>query len=202
MELLNTFEEQKLNVEEQDQTQELKRSQIKKQEEIELAQEINKELSELDKSTGDVIGLSLTVENRRIRLGALLRKAKDLVKHGRFMKWRQKHCPLLKDTTAQRCMAYAKAANDQEITSLDGIREYNKLLVRFGHKESGKGKGHGPQKLHDHHPFLKFTGAIAKARQEIEKIFETRPVDEWDQDERDQLRAQLDYFVELHGRLE
>jgi hypothetical protein len=191
---------QTLTVLEEEQQQAEKRLQLKQDSLEALAVEINNTYAECCTIAEQTQQVWLFMENQRIRIGTLLRTAKDQVKHGEFMKWVQDNCPDISERTANRCMQVAKEMNYQQINSLDGLKEYHKVLVRLGLKEPNE--GHGPQVLHDFNGFAVFTKTIADTRRKIAEIFEKQPLDEWEDDAKEQLKAQLEPLVKLYEDLD
>jgi hypothetical protein len=184
---------------EQDLIQAGKRAKNKKAVSATLAAQINEEFANAQKLAGDVTTLALLLENSRIKIGTLLKTAKEEVGHGKFLKWRADNCPLILKTTAERCMACAKHAKYQQIESLEGLKEYHKILVSYGLKEAPE--GHGPQQLHDFNAFAIFTKAIMSTRQKITEVFERQPLEGWDDESREQLKAQLEPLIEIYESL-
>ena len=164
-----------------------------------LADQINETYSTYTSLTGDVLNLALQIENGRIKLGTLLIEAKAVVGHGNFTRWIQEHCKDISERSARNYMAFSKANKGQPLKSLDELREYQKLLIRLGLKEPTE--GHGIQQLHHFNAFAAFTKAIQKTSQTISEIFEKKPLPEWSDDDKAQLKAQLEPLNDLYYEL-
>jgi len=184
-----------LTIQEQDELQAAKRLQLNNQEQTALAEEINNVYQECCEMAVDLMGRALQMENNRIKIGTLLLSAKEKVRHGNFKKWVEDNCPAIGLRTAQRCMAISAELGGQLIDSLDGLKEYHKVLVRLGIKEPTQ--GHGPQRLHDWNAFTAMTKTISDTRTKISTIFEKEPLDEWEDDAKEQLKEQLQPIVEI-----
>lgn len=190
--------ELQLTVLAQDELQAEKRLQLQQESIDTLAKEINDTYAECCQIAQQTQAVWLYMENSRIKIGELLRTAKDQVGHGKFTKWIEDNCSFSMDT-AQRCMNIAKDMKGQRIESLADLKEYHKVLVRLGLKEPNE--GHGPQVLHDFNAFAVFTKTILDTRKKIAEIFEKEPLDEWEDDAKEQLKDQLQPIVELYETL-
>ena len=164
-----------------------------------LADEIRSAFEDFKAGADEVVTLALSLENRRIRLGALLLDAKDVVGHGKFTDLVEKSLPF-SVRQAQRFMKHAAAAECSELKSLDQLADYNRVLIAWGLREAPD--GHGPQTLHGPaNYFVASVKHLGTARRSLDELIEARPLDEWNEAERDQLREQLRPVVDLYQRL-
>jgi hypothetical protein len=146
-----------------------------------------------------LVEVALEAENLRIRLGVLVTKLKDQVGHGNF--GRALRVLPFSDDTARRLMAAARAAKYKELTSLDELRSYNALLVQWGVRQPSD-DGHGVQTLHaTPNYFISSCKSLGAARRSLTDLLEARPLVEWDDSEREQLREQLRPVVEIFEKL-
>lgn len=164
-----------------------------------LAQQINEGYRNYTQLTESVVSLAITIENARIRLGTILTEAKEVIGHGKFAQFVEQNCPDISQRSARRFMQYAKAAGFKEIATLDNLKLYHKLLVDLGLKEAPE--GHGPQQLHDFNAFSTFTKVIGNARKTITEVFERKPLNQWTQDDKEQLKEQLQPIVDTYYQL-
>jgi hypothetical protein len=183
----------------QDELQAVKRTRNRLEVAETLACQINEAYRAYTGLTSDVLSLGLNIENSRIRLGTLLHTAKTTVGHGKFLQWASENCTGISHRSITTYMGLARAAKYTEITSLDGLKDYHKLLIRCGLKEPAD--GHGPQRLHDYNPFALFTKQVGMTRVVINSIFERRPIGEWEAEEREQLKAQLEPLNTIYYQL-
>jgi DUF3102 family protein len=164
-----------------------------------LANKINQEFAAYSELTGEVLSLGLNIENARIRLGVLLAEAKDSIGHGKFMQWVEANVRGISHRSCTNFIAFAKAAGGKELQSLDSLKDYHKILIRLGLKEAPE--GHGVQVLHDFNAFAAVTKTMGAARKTFDEVFERRPLTEWNADEKEQLKSQLEPVVEVYNKL-
>lgn len=191
--------EETLLVEEEEEQQAVKLAAEKQERETLLSQMITEEYAAYTTAVTQMQTASLEIENRRIRLGNHCIAAKESVGHGSFKKWLAKNCPTVSYRTLARCMGFSKATHGAELQNLDEVKEYNKVLTRLGFKD--KNKGHGRQELHEYSGFAVITKAIASFRKAYNEVAEKEPLEEWDDDAKEQLKQQLEWAVALYEEL-
>ncbi len=186
-------------VETQDALQAAKRVVNKKAVQAELAKKINEAYTTYVKSNDEIFALALTIENRRILLGTYLNEAKTVVGHGRFKKWIEDNFKDFSYRSATRYMQFAKVAGYKQLDTVHNLREYQKVLVSLGLREPAEGQGQ--QQLVDYNYFAVFTKTCLMAAQKFKEVFEHQPLDDIDEDTREQLKQQLAPIVAIYENL-
>jgi hypothetical protein len=182
-----------------DDRREIVRAEQSRKTESTLSREISDAYRQFQDAAQDVVELALSLENRRIKLGVLLQAAKAQLGHGHFLKFIETSIPF-SGRTARNFMNYADAAGGKELENLDSLRAYNSLLIEWGLKQPPQ--GHGAQTLHDApNFFITITKTLGQCRKVMADAFESRPLDAWSPDEKQQLREQIAPVVEFYNKL-
>jgi hypothetical protein len=162
-----------------------------------LTREISQVFVMFEESAKLVVETALDNVNCRIRIGVLLRAAKDAVGHGKFGDFVKSHCPF-SERSARRFLAFAAMADFKPLASLAELKEFNSVLVAMGLKES---EAHGPQELHERNFFVSAVKHLGVVRRSLDELLAHRPIEAMGEPERDQLREQIRPVVELFQKL-
>ena len=186
-------------VEVQKEIQVAKRVKNKKLYREELAKQINEAYAEYQKTTGEIHALALTMENRRIILGSFLHSAKKDLGHGKFKDWLAANCKDIPERSARRYMQFAAVAGYKVLTDIHNLRDYQKVLVALGLREPTQGQA--VQQLHEYNYYAVFTKTALTAVQRFKEVFDHQPLEDIDDDIKEQMREKLAPFVELYEKL-